>query len=75
LFLNYFELFFIFRRKAKEDGKGVLINCCCPGFVNTELSKGNPNATKSPQEGAQNALALALLPPGVNIQGTYLSDA
>jgi len=65
----------IFGRRAEQLQNGLLVNCCCPGFVATSLSRGNPNAKKTPTEGAQNALYLATLPPGTRLQGIYLSDA
>ncbi|KAF2005184.1 carbonyl reductase [Amniculicola lignicola CBS 123094] len=42
----------------KEKGNTVLINSCCPGYVNTDMSKGN--GTKTPDEGAQTPVMLAL---------------
>jgi carbonyl reductase 1 len=42
----------------KEKGSSVLINCCCPGYVNTDMSKGNGKLT--PDEGAQTPVMLAL---------------
>ena len=44
---------------GKED---VLINCCCPGHVRTDMA--GPNAPLSPEEGAETPVFLALLPPG-----------
>jgi carbonyl reductase 1 len=41
-----------------EKGSGVLINCCCPGYVNTDMTKGN--GTKTPDEGAQTPVLLAI---------------
>ncbi|XP_053310694.1 carbonyl reductase [NADPH] 1-like [Spea bombifrons] len=45
----------------KEDG--ILLNACCPGWVRTDMA--GPNATKSPDEGAETPVYLALLPPDV----------
>lgn len=42
----------------KEKGNKVLINACCPGYVNTDMTKGN--GTKTPDEGAQTEVMLAL---------------
>jgi carbonyl reductase 1 len=50
-------------RKEKEKGNTVLINSCCPGYVNTDMSKGN--GVKTPDEGAQTPVFLAL----ADIQG------
>jgi carbonyl reductase 1 len=45
-------------RSEKEKGSGVLINCCCPGYVNTDMTKGN--GTKTVDEGAQTPVMLAI---------------
>lgn len=44
--------------EAKERSDNVLINSCCPGYVNTDMSKGN--GTKTVDEGAQTPVLLAL---------------
>ena len=45
-------------RAEKEKGSGILINCICPGYVNTDMSKGN--GTLTPDEGAQTPVKLVL---------------
>jgi len=45
-------------RAEKEKGSGVLINSCCPGYVNTDMTKGN--GTKTIDEGAQTPVMLAI---------------
>ncbi|KAH7392686.1 carbonyl reductase [Pyrenochaeta sp. MPI-SDFR-AT-0127] len=45
-------------RAEKEKGSSVLINACCPGYVNTDMTKGN--GTKTPDEGAQTPVLLAI---------------
>ena len=65
----------ILSKDAKNLEKRLLINSCCPGFCSTDLSKGNPNAKKSPEDGAQNVVNLAILPKGVKINGVFLCDA
>jgi carbonyl reductase 1 len=45
-------------RTEKEKGSQVLINCCCPGYVNTDMTKGN--GTKTPDDGAQTPVLLAI---------------
>jgi len=50
--------------------KDVLINCCCPGWVRTDMS--GPKADKSPEEGAETPVFLSFLPGGPNAQtGLY----
>jgi carbonyl reductase 1 len=54
--------------KAVQDGKEkeaiaaqndkVLINACCPGYVNTDMTKGN--GVKTPDQGAKTPVMLAL---------------
>jgi len=41
-----------------KKGSKTLINSCCPGYVNTDMTKGN--GVKSPDEGAQTPVLLAL---------------
>lgn len=42
----------------KEKGSSVLINSCCPGYVNTDMTKGR--GIKTPDEGAQTPVMLAI---------------
>ena len=46
---------------AKEEqdmGRGVLVNSCCPGFVNTDMTKGR--GVKTVDQGAETPVMLAL---------------
>ncbi|KAJ8792366.1 hypothetical protein J1605_019922 [Eschrichtius robustus] len=49
-------------RKLSEQrgGDKILLNACCPGWVRTDMA--GPRATKSPEEGAETPVYLALLP-------------
>ena len=44
---------------GKED---ILVNCCCPGWVKTDMA-GN-KALLTPDQGAETPVFLAFLPPG-----------
>ena len=44
--------------EEKQKGSKTLINSCCPGYVATDMSKGNGN--KTPDQGAQTPVLLAL---------------
>ncbi|KAM9320698.1 carbonyl reductase [NADPH] 1-like [Gastrophryne carolinensis] len=46
--------------RETRKGDGVILNACCPGWVRTDMA--GPNATKSPDEGAETPVYLALLP-------------
>ncbi|XP_075399484.1 carbonyl reductase [NADPH] 1 [Tenrec ecaudatus] len=45
---------------AQRPGDKILLNACCPGWVRTDMA--GPKATKSPEEGAETPVYLALLP-------------
>ncbi|XP_047420223.1 carbonyl reductase [NADPH] 1 isoform X1 [Sciurus carolinensis] len=45
----------------QRGGDKILLNACCPGWVRTDMA--GPSATKSPEEGAETPVYLALLPP------------
>ncbi|KAM5334815.1 carbonyl reductase [NADPH] 1 [Glossophaga mutica] len=44
----------------RRGGDKILLNACCPGWVRTDMA--GPKATKSPEEGAETPVYLALLP-------------
>jgi len=44
--------------QEKEDGKGRLINVCCPGYVKTDMTKGG--GVKTVDEGAKTPVMLAV---------------
>lgn len=56
-----------------RPGDDVLLNCCCPGWVRTDMT--GPNAPLTVEQGAVTPVYLAMLPPGATEpQGKYVAD-
>ncbi|MCJ1380298.1 hypothetical protein MMC17_003401 [Xylographa soralifera] len=45
-------------REERERGRGVLVNSCCPGYVQTDMTRGG--GVKTVDEGARTPVLLAL---------------
>lgn len=45
-------------KEEAKNGKGVLVSACCPGWVNTDMTKGK--GSKTTDEGAKTPVMLAL---------------
>ena len=74
LIISFFVLDENLSRKAKEDNKGVLVNCCSPGFVQTDMTSQN-NAGQPLEVGARTSIWLAEIPDGqTGPQGCYLAE-
>jgi carbonyl reductase 1 len=43
--------------EEEKSGRGVLVNACCPGYVNTDMTKGN--GRKTVDQGAKTPVMLA----------------
>ncbi|XP_055470926.1 carbonyl reductase [NADPH] 1 isoform X2 [Psammomys obesus] len=57
----------------QRRGDKILLNACCPGWVRTDMA--GPKATKSPEEGAETPVYLALLPPDAEgPHGQFVSE-
>ncbi|XP_022079858.1 carbonyl reductase [NADPH] 3-like isoform X2 [Acanthaster planci] len=56
-----------------KTNKDVLMTCCCPGYVSTDMSSFK--GTKTIDEGAITPVYCALLPPGsAEFNGKMFSD-
>ena len=44
--------------EQRREGTGVLVNSCCPGYVNTDMTRGR--GSKTVDEGAQTPVMLAV---------------
>ena len=55
---------------AREEGNRVAVNCCCPGYCDTDMT--SHRGTRSPEEGARNAVIPATMenPP----RGEFFAD-
>ena len=42
-----------------RENEGLIINCCCPGWTQTEMGRSVGEPPKSPQEGAKIPVRLA----------------
>jgi len=58
--------------EAEKSGKDVLVNACCPGYVNTDMTKGN--GVKTVDQGAKTPVMLALGELGGKSGGFWQSE-
>ncbi|XP_070566130.1 carbonyl reductase [NADPH] 1-like [Ptychodera flava] len=60
------------RAMAGDSREDILINCCCPGLVATDMNPKNP---KTPDQGAETPVYLAMLPVNAGKpQGEFLGE-
>ncbi|XP_031562379.1 carbonyl reductase [NADPH] 1-like isoform X2 [Actinia tenebrosa] len=60
-------------RKMQQDPReDILINCCCPGWVRTDMA--GPKALLSIDEGAVTPVLVSLLPEGSGYQGEFFRE-
>ncbi|XP_070566123.1 carbonyl reductase [NADPH] 1-like [Ptychodera flava] len=61
-----------FRAMAGDSREDILINCCCPGLVATDMF---PKGSKTPDQGAETPAYLAMLPVNTGKpQGEFLGE-
>lgn len=63
------------KMRAREEmsvGSPVKVNCCCPGYCDTDMT--SHRGPRSPAEGARNAVLLALQPPDGALNGEFIRD-
>nr|POF13178.1 carbonyl reductase [nadph] 3 [Quercus suber] len=58
--------------EEEKRGRGVLVNACCPGYTNTEMTRGK--GTKTVDEGAKTPLLLALGDIGGRTGGFWATE-
>lgn len=56
-----------------QENQGIMINCCCPGWVSTDMGNQVGRAPKTPEEGARIPVKLAFGDIS-NISGSYWSN-
>ena len=60
------------QKEMGKTDKDIVINACCPGLVDTDMTGGKyPNAVTT-DEGADTPIYLALLPQNTEIKGCFV---
>ena len=56
----------------KYPDKNLVVNCCCPGTVDTDMTGGKYPHAIPPDEAADTPVYLACLPNDTNIRGGFV---
>jgi len=59
-------------REEETLGSPLKVNCCCPGYCDTDMS--SHMGPRSPEDGARNAAMLALQTPDQDLNGVFIQD-
>ncbi|KAG8470821.1 hypothetical protein KFE25_009242 [Diacronema lutheri] len=58
-----------FTKVLARDESSILVNACCPGYCDTDMT--SHNGPRPAEVGARTAVALALLPSGSSVTGQF----
>lgn len=60
------------QRDMESQGNGVVVNACCPGVVDTDMTGGRYANMLTQDEGADTPTYLALLEVGTDVKGRFV---
>ena len=60
------------QKQMDAEGKGWVVNACCPGIVDTDMTGGRYENMITPDEGADTPTYLALLGPDTDVKGCFV---
>jgi len=60
------------QKQMDVQGKGIVVNACCPGVVNTDMTGGRYANMLTPDEGADTPTYLALLGNDTDVKGCFV---
>jgi len=60
------------QKDMDKTDRNIVINACCPGLVDTDMTGGKYSNALTPDEGAETPSYLALLPQDTDIRGQFL---
>ena len=60
------------QKDMDAKGNGIVVNACCPGIVDTDMTGGRYQNMLTPDEGADTPTYLALLGNGTDVKGCFV---